>query len=296
MNKKIHNMAVFIEFLVGSGLAIFFHWVLRHEEVAYVTFSIGLLLSLATWLLREDVEKSRDTLIEQYQQTHEIPAALARISDPECHGRATELIASTQRTLLMLEKGYIPLDDSEFYLEGAKLSDSASRSIKAVDPMTPGWGTRGTLLNFYQANLRALEQGVPITRIFVINRDDLADPEVQKVLLAQHGDRVNVRVAFRDELPAASNINGRDTTGSCNFAIYDDQVVTDVFTQPGKYYGRKTSQHAEVERYQRLYELIEHSAHHLAPDGGSLTVASEVYAIAPELAHAPEIPPNPLFS
>lgn len=280
MNKKIHNMAVFIEFLVGSGLAIFFHWVLRHEEVAYVTFAVGVLLSLATWLLREDVEKSRDALIEQYREAHEIPAAIARICDAECHARATELMASTRRTLLMLEKGYIPLDDTEFYLEGAKLSDAATHSVKAVDPMTPGWGNRGTLLNFYQANLRALGQGVAITRIFVVNRDDLADPEVQKVLLAQHGDGVNVRVAFRDELPAATDINGRDTTGSFNFAIYDDQVVTDVFAQPGKYYGRKTAQHAEVERYQRLYELIGHSAHPLALDEGNLTISSEVYAIA----------------
>ncbi len=280
MNRKIQNMAVFIEFLVGSGLAIFFHWVLQHEEIAYITFAIGILLSLATWLLREDVEKARDTLIEQYQQAHEIPAALSRICDAECHARATELMSSTRRTLHMLEKGYIPMDDTEFYLEGAKLSEAASRSIKAVDPMTPGWGTRGTLLNFYQANLRAIDRGVAITRVFVINRDDLVDPEVRKVLLAHHGDGINVRVAFRDELPAASDINGRDTTGSFNFAIYDDQVVTDVFTQPGKYYGRKTSQHAEVERYQRLYELIGHSAHPLAVDEESLVIASEAYAIA----------------
>lgn len=279
MNKKIHNMAVFIEFLVGSGLAIFFHWVLRHEEVAYVTFAVGLLLSLATWLLREDVEKARDTLIEQYREVHEIPAALGRICDPECYARATELMASTKRTLLMFEKGFIPLDDTEFYLEGAKLSDAATHSIRAVDPMTPGWGARGTLLNFYQANLRAIERGLAISRIFVINRDDLADPEVQKVLLAQHADGVTVRIAFRDELPAASDINGRDTTGSFNFAIYDDQVVTDVFTQPGKYYGRKTAQHGEVERYQRLYELIGHSAHTFEPGEESLTIASEVYAI-----------------
>ena len=48
MNKKIHSMAVFIEFLAGSGLAIFFHLVLHNAEASYIIFGIGILLSLVT--------------------------------------------------------------------------------------------------------------------------------------------------------------------------------------------------------------------------------------------------------
>ena len=280
MNKKLHNMAIFIEFLVGSGLAIFFHWVLHHEEIAYVTFAVGVLLSLATWLLREDVEKARDTMVEQYQQAHEIPALMAQIADPECQARANELMASAKRTLNMLQQGYIPLDETEFYLEGAKLTDQSLRTIRAVDPLTAGWGTRGTLLNFYQANLRALERGVAITRIFVVNREELADPECQKILLAQHNGGLDIRIACRDELPAVSDISGRDTNGSFDFAIFDNQAVTDVFIQPGKYYGRKTTQQVEIEKYQRLYELIEHSSHPVVLEDGRIVLAAEVYAIA----------------
>ena len=280
MNKKLHNMAIFIEFLVGSGLAIFFHWVLHHEEIAYVTFAVGVLLSLATWLLREDVEKARDTMVEQYQQAHEIPALMAQIADPECQARANELMASAKRTLNMLQQGYIPLDETEFYLEGAKLTDLSLRTIRAVDPLTAGWGTRGTLLNFYQANLRALERGVAITRIFVVNREELADPECQKILLAQHNGGLDIRIACRDELPAVSDISGRDTNGSFDFAIFDNQAVTDVFIQPGKYYGRKTTQQVEIEKYQRLYELIEHSSHPVVLEDGRIVLAAEVYAIA----------------
>ena len=60
MTKKIHNMAVFIEFLAGSGLAIFFHLVLHNAEAAYIIFGIGILFSLATYLLREDIEQTRE--------------------------------------------------------------------------------------------------------------------------------------------------------------------------------------------------------------------------------------------
>ena len=77
LGKKMHEMAVFIEFIAGSGLAIFFHMALHHEQAAYMIFGMGILLSLVTYLVREDVEKSRNQLLAQYQQVHEIPFALA---------------------------------------------------------------------------------------------------------------------------------------------------------------------------------------------------------------------------
>lgn len=280
IHRKIQEMAVFIEFLMGSGLAIFFHMVLHYEEAAYIIFGIGTLLSLATYLLREDIEKSRATLIEQYQQVHEIPFALARISDPECQAKAHELIAGTRRTISLLQQGYIPLDETEFYLEGARLSDQATHQVKAVNPLTAGRWTRGALLNFYQANLRALDRGVRITRIFVISREELAEPEAQKVILSQYRDDIDVRIAFREELPAAGDIIGRNTESSFDLAIYDDRAVTDVFGHPGKYFGRKTCQQAEVAKYQHLYDLIEHSSHGVTVEDDRVILAAEVMAQA----------------
>jgi hypothetical protein len=280
-SRKIQEMAVFIEFLASAGLAIFFHSVLHTPDVAYSIFGIGVLLSLATYLLREDLEKTRGTLMDQYHQAHELTFALAQISDPECQQRAQELLAGNKRTITMLQQGYIPLDETEFYLEGAKCSDMAQRRIKAVDPMTTGWLSRGVLVNFYQSNLRALDRGVAITRIFVMTREELNDPEVQKVLMTQHGDDIDVRIVFRDDLPAtAGNLIGRDTNSSYDFALYDDQVATEVFPQAGTYFGRKTGQPVNVERYQRLYELIEHSAHAVTVEDGQVMLASESMKLA----------------
>jgi hypothetical protein len=281
LTKKIQEMAVFIEFIASAGLAIFFHMVLHNPEVAYSIFGIGILLSLATYLLREDLEKTRHELTDQYNQAHELTFALAQINDPECQLRAHELLAGSKRTILMLQQGFIPLDENEFYLEGAKCSDMAQHRIKAVDPITTGWLSRGVLVNFYQSNLRALDRGVSITRIFVMNREELTDPEVQKVLLTQFGDDIDVRIAFRDELPTtANNLSGRDTNSSYDFAIYDEQVTTEVFPQSGIYFGRKTGQVANVERYQRLYELIEHSAHAVVIEDEQILLASDVIKLA----------------
>lgn len=281
LSKKIQELAVFIEFLASTGLAIFFHIVLHNPEVAYSIFGIGILLSLATYLLREDLEKTRHELTERYHQAHEITFALAQISDPECLARAQELLAGNMRTVQMLQQGFIPLDETEFYLEGAKCSDMARVRIKAVDPITSGWLSRGALVNFYQSNLRALDRGVDITRIFVMSREELSDPEIQKVLLAHYGDDIEIKIAIRDELPATSgNLSGRDTNSSYNFAIYDGQVATEVFPQSGTYFGRKTGQPVNVERFQRIYELIEHSAHAVVMEDDQILLASDTLKLA----------------
>jgi len=276
VNKKIQDLAVLIEFLVGSGLAIIFHTVLHYEQTAYEIFAIGILLSLVTYLVRGDIAKTKKSLLAQYLQVHEIPFALAQIADPDCQAKAQELLASTRKTITLLQQGYVPLDEMEFYLEGARLSDQAVRRIKAVDPLTTEWLTRGALLNFYQSNLRAIDRGVRTTRIFVTNRNDLAALEVQKVLLGQYRDNIDVRVAFRDELPTAIDISGRDATSSFNFAIYDDRAVIDVFALTGRYYGRKTGQPAEVAKYLYLYDLIEHSSHAIAVENDQIVMAAEV--------------------
>ena len=277
LSTKIQEMAVFIEFLASAGLATFFHIALHNPQAAYSIFGIGILLSLATYLLREDLKKTRHDLMEQYHQAHELTFALAQICDPECQARAQELLAGNKRTISLLQQGYIPLDETEFYLEGAKCSDMAQHRIKAVDPITTGWLSRGALVNFYQSNLRALDRGVAITRIFVMSREELSDPDVQKVLKTQQGDNIEVRIALRDELPATSgNLNGRDTNSSYDFAIYDDHLATEVFPQAGIYFGRKTCQQVNVERYLRLYELIEHSAHAVVMEDEQIQLASDV--------------------
>lgn len=280
MSKKINEMAVFIEFIAGSGLAIFFHLVLHNEQAAYMIFGIGILLSLVTYLVREDIEKSRTHLTKLYLQVHEIPFALAQIHDAECQAKAQEMIASTMKNIALLQQNCIPLDEIEFYLEGARLSNQATSRIVAVDPLTTSWFSRGALLNFYQANLRALDRGVQISRIFVTSRDSLGDPEVQKVLLAQHLDTIDVRLAFREELPASFDISGRDTNSSFDFAVYDDRTVTDVFSQTGKYYGKKCSQATEVAKYLHLYELLEHCAHPVVLEDDRMVLASEVPVLA----------------
>ena len=278
MKIKTHNMAIFIEFVTGSGLAVLFHWVLHYKEAAYIIFGIGILLSLATYLIREEMETTREGLLDQYSNAHETTFAIAGISDPDCQAKAHEIMAGTMKTIQMLQQGYIPLEESEFYLEAATQMDQAVRQVNAVDPLTEGWESRGALLNFYQANLRALQRGVKVTRTFVINHDDLENQSVQRVILPQLRDGIDVRIAFRDELPATAASPAETPITPSISPLYDDKVVTDVFTQPGRYFGRKTSQPAEVAKYLNFCTLIEHSSHLAAIKDDRVVLASETLA------------------
>ncbi len=273
--KSIHNIAVLIEFLAGAGLAIFFHLVLHSPETAYIIFGIGILLSLATYLLRESLDKTRLELIGQYEQAHEVTFAISRISDPECRTRAEELLSGIKGTIVQLQQGYIPLDQTEFYLEGAKCADLASKRVKTVDPISNGWHNRGTLVNYYQSNLRAVERGVKVTKVFVMNRNELEQPDTQKILCAQHRDGIEVRIAFSEELPSVSKTSESDINSSFDFAIYDDKIATEVFSKSGTYFGRKTGQAVNVEKLLKLYELIEHSSNIIAIENDRIVIASD---------------------
>ena len=158
--------------------------------------------------VQSDIRISNSFRGSQYNQAHEVTFALAQIPDAECHSKAEARLAGIKKTIVQLQLGFIPLDETEFNLEGAKCCDLAVRRLKTVDPVTNGWLTRGASVNYYQSNLRALERGADITRIFVMSHEELVEPDSQKILLAQYRDGIEVRIAFREELPAAITIYG----------------------------------------------------------------------------------------
>lgn len=276
---KLENMAILIEFLAGAGLGIFFHWVLHYKEASYIIFGVGTLLSIATYILREELAMVREKLMEHYAQSHEVTFALAQINDADCKTKANELLTGMKKTISLLQQGYVPLDEAGFWLEAAKASELATREIKAVDPFTDGWDSKGALMNYYKANQRALERGVKVSRIFVLNREQVAEPEVQKLLLTHLNDKIELGIAYREELPS---LNDTPWGGSCSFsfATFDGRIATDVFPNPGSYFGRKTTRPSEVVKYGHLIDLIEHISHRVVLEDGRIVVADGVASAA----------------
>jgi hypothetical protein len=268
LKVKMQKMAALIEFIAGAGLAVFFHWGLHNQMAAYIIFGTGLLLSLATWLLREDIFEIREKMLDEYREFHDLPDAMRKIEDPECQLKARQIVGRVARNMSLLQKGYIPMDETEFMMEATKAADAARNELKAVNPLTPGWDTRGVIIKYYQANKRALERGVKISRTFVLRREQLPDPEVQKMLRTHYEDGIEVKVVYRDELPAGGEA-GWAKDCSFNFGMFDSQLVMDV-SAPAPYYGVKTTQRPELLRYQRLLDLVDHASHTVSLRGDEI--------------------------
>jgi hypothetical protein len=57
-------------------------------------------------------------------------------------------------------------------------------------------------------------------------------------------------------------------------------VATEVFGQPGKYFGRKTREPSLVSNYQRLFDLIEHSSHAVVAEDDRVILAANSIPLA----------------
>lgn len=213
---------------------------------------------------------SAQLAVDYPYQTHDdiddledINEALAAIKDPECRLKSLELLSTFKNNLALLKHSYLLLDETEFYLEGAKAIASTQNRVKAVDPFLVDWNRGGALSNYYQANVDAVARGVQITRIFVISRRDSLDQSVQQDLYKQSKDGIDVRITFREDLPAEHN---DIAAHSLDFAIYNDALVTDRGLENGSYFGKKTKNAVEIDKYLRLFNLIEQYSKLLSPE------------------------------
>lgn len=255
--SKMQKMAAFIEFIVGAGLAIVFHLVLHDAVSAFLIFGVGLLLSLSTWLLREDIVEIREKLLDEYREFHEFPNAMRKIEDAECLRKAKEILVRVTRNLKLLQRGFIPLNETEFMLEATKAANMTKSTVKSVCPLV-GWDMRRSVEKYYQSNKQALDRGVTITRLFILRRERYLEEDVQKILRAQHDDGIEVKVVYRDEIPRGEA--GWSKHCSFNFEVFDDWLVLDA-SAPMPYYGVKTVQRPELTRYHQMFDLVDHVSH-----------------------------------
>ncbi|MEW5755945.1 MAG: hypothetical protein AB1810_06535 [Pseudomonadota bacterium] len=260
-SSKGSHLTVLIEFIVSAGLGIYFHWVLHWEKEAYLVLAVGMLLTLATYLVLEEIGRTRSLILGRYEHAHSLLSALSKIDEPECQQRAHNLLASAERTLTLLQSGYIPLDESEFYLEAARAASQSRQQIQAVDTFPHGWDSKGAMCNYYLANVQAVARGVKVIRVFVLTRLELNNPAVQRVLQGQLGDGIDVRVAFSEELRTGSGENVPWRDASQDFALYDGRTVAERIGPAVTHFGRKTQCASEIQRYRRWFEIIEHHAY-----------------------------------
>ena len=130
-----------------------------------------------------------------------------------------EAVANFRRVLVDMSKGDVILSANETILENIDIVRQAQESIKAVsyiDPQVYWTSTPGE--RFLEENAHVIrDEGVKITRIFLIERQDI--PELVDIMTKQSSSGVNVRIVHLDDLmPQRANL--------CeDYIICDDRIV-----------------------------------------------------------------------
>jgi hypothetical protein len=251
-------MRTLIEFLVAAGLALGFHFGLSLEREAYVLFGVGVLLTLAVHLILDRLHAAEMRTIEAVARAHRIESALERVHDPEAIVKSRSVLDTTYRVLALLGDGAIPLTEGEYYFEASQCLAQCTREIRAINSVdVTDWLGKVQKRKYYEDQVRTRGRGVAIARIFVLRRVDLEDPDVLRTIRHQQDDGIAVRVALHEDV-AFSGREGVEM--ATNFVLFDDKVLIARTRLLGLYYGKKTRAPEEIERYHRMYELLDQYA------------------------------------
>jgi|CXWL01.1.fsa_nt_gi hypothetical protein len=111
------------------------------------------------------------------------------------------------------------------------------------------WGEEEAA-EYYKHNLKLIENGVSIKRIFVIPKDDFSDRKIHKKILQQIGNNIQVGIIASEALEKLIT-----DEWDKDFAIHDDFAVS-FFRGKHRRIYKVITDGGDIERYKELYQRI----------------------------------------
>ena len=207
--------------------------------------------------------KAQPILNNFNQSSTDLTEVLSAINDPDCQLKSGELLKVFKKNLEMLRRNYLLLTEAEFHLEVAKALEQTNHCLKAVISLSMDGKSHGALFNHYEDSLQAMTRGVQITKIFVTSRRDLLNRNVQKTLYKYHQDGMDIRISYLEDLQLISD---EISINNLDFAIYNDAIITDRASNKSNYFGKRTTNPAEIKKYIGLFDLIRLHSHRLTSE------------------------------
>jgi hypothetical protein len=209
--------------IIGESVTIAFSFISDFllglpREFTWLTFFVGSMVTVAVTLLEMRLTDTASALSIEMGRKLEIYHLLERLDKNNAlRSRASHIVNKCVVELQNLTKGILRLDCDEFY----------SYITAKMNGMTPGakvfaihialepsdmyiWDDIPGIANYYEANIAAKKRDVEITRVFVLKKDMVIQPETWQVLnhrivnimRQQHDDELTIRVAWDNELSA----------------------------------------------------------------------------------------------
>lgn len=139
--------------------------------------------------------------------------------------KSKDILYECKDTLKGMESGYLIVEPGGKYSYGRRGVRRAKHTIKAVAyEDIESWRTTH-LRDVLKVNKEAIEAGITIERIFILNKQSLE--EAQDVLQAHHAAGVKVYLAFPEDLPSTQLLE--------SYQVIDDEIlVIFYYTRDGK--------------------------------------------------------------
>lgn len=205
--RKIFAVDLGVEFvsLVALIIAIALAWigyVLNLSIAVVVSASIGITLSVNVWALKWWIRR-------EINKTMALYSLLESIEDEELYERGKTAIEECRIELENLSQGLLRLDPKSYKRDLIELSNLARRHIRVTHV---GLDARHwELVNpfednrWYQNNLRLLQQGIRIERVFIIPQSGALDgvsgkirTDIADILIKQAKDGILVYLVWEE--------------------------------------------------------------------------------------------------
>ncbi|MDY7080795.1 MAG: hypothetical protein SXV54_28260 [Chloroflexota bacterium] len=229
-------LGVLISILVGATT-----WLITRDTLSSLIVSLGtetliLLIDLRSEIVDKFQDLSRAARLKDWviggtgegevvQDLIESYSAVLSDGEPFFIDRANEVVIETSNGLHNLRFGRMEVDSSLVQIKGAWILKHLHSSgfATALVRLDTFWFPESG--QYYQdETLAAAKRGVPIVRVFLIDRQDVEISEAFLALMQEQADAgIDVRVAYTADLPPEI---------VADFGIWDEKIVGYVNTAP----------------------------------------------------------------
>lgn len=190
------------------------------QDISYLIFAIGTMLTLATTLLEKQVENHLEDKMSRNLNLYRLTK---EIDDDELQSEVFKFVKS-------MSQGEIPPYISA--IRSTKLFERAKKTVHAADYNPTArdilrWeGSR--LATWYKSGVDAVKRGVVVERIFILKREEALkdgkwDKDILRILQRQSNDGIKVRVLWIEEVTMGDVHPQRDVLR--NIVTFDDMEV-----------------------------------------------------------------------
>jgi len=210
-----HKLEIIVG-LAGVGASIVAGAVSVSDDFAWFTGVISASFALSVGIIKDFVSSQLNEIttkvIPRLEKTSKINDIMASASGPK-HVYASKQLDDFVARLSKIESGRFPLTESEYYSEliekvGATKEGDHIFATNSIDERR--WSNDSRQLNYMAANDAALSRNVLISRIFIVDKNNLSDPLASEGLLEidrqLRNKDVDAYVVWRESLPQGEDL------------------------------------------------------------------------------------------